>query len=101
MTNSLETMKKPMSTGYYDWQKEHHGTSKLAELQKGTPPQLQMTIPDCRKNWDCHEKIGIAKILGLPEEQPEVSEIPNTQLELPKTQNETTKINSNNTGAET
>ena len=41
-----------------------------------------MTIPDCRKNWDCHEKIGIAKILGLPDEQPEVSEIPNTQLEL-------------------
>ena len=82
MTNSLETMKKPMSTGYYDWQKEHLETSKLAELQKGTPPQLPMTIPDCRKNWDCHEKIGIAKILGLPDEQPEVSEIPNRQLEL-------------------
>ena len=59
-----------------------------------------MTIPDCRK-IGIATKIGIAKMLGLPEEQPEVSETPNTRLELQKTQNETTKINSNNTGAET
>ena len=52
----------------YDWQEKHHETSNLAELQKGTPPQLPMTIPDCRKkkigiamkNWDCQD-IGITR----------------------------------------
>ena len=56
--------------------KEHQETSNLVEIQKGIPHLHPITIPDYKKNWDCQEKIGIAKNLGLPEEQPEVSEIP-------------------------
>ena len=58
-----------------------------------------MTIPDCqeklglpRKNWDCQEKVEIAKKLGLPEEQPEVSEIPKIRLELAKPRTKPPKL---------
>ena len=43
-----------------------------------------MTIPDCQEKLGLPRKIGIAKKLGLPEEQPEVSEIPKIRLELAK-----------------
>ena len=70
---------------------------RITERNTTSTPNDNPRLP--KKNWDCHEKIGIAKILGLPEEQPEVSEIPNTQLELTNP-GRNTKINSNNTGAE-
>ena len=50
-----------------------------------------MTIPDCRK-IGIATKIGIAKMLGLPEEQPEVSETPNIRLELPKPRTKPPKL---------
>ena len=43
-----------------------------------------MTIPNYKKKLGLPRKIGIAKKLGLPEEQPEVSEIPKKNLELAK-----------------
>ena len=43
-----------------------------------------MTIPDYKKKLGLPRKIGIAKKLGLPEEQPEISEIPKKSLELAK-----------------
>ena len=52
---------------------------RITERDTTSTPNDNPRLP---KNWDCHEKIGIAKILGLPDEQPEVSEIPNRQLEL-------------------
>ena len=85
MTNRLETIKSWWSPEIkYDWQKEHQETSNLVEIQKGIPHLHPMTIPDYKKKLGLPRKIGIAKKLGLPEEQPEVSEIPKKSLELAK-----------------
>ena len=99
MTNSLETMKNWCPPEKYDWQENIKKLQTSPNYRKGHHLNSQWQSQITEK-IGIATKIGIAKMLGLPEEQPEVSEIPNTQLELPKTQGETTKISSNNTGAE-
>ena len=66
------------------------GRKNIKKLQtspnyrKGYHLYIQWQSQIAKKNWDCQEKIEIAKKLGLPEELPEVSEIPKKNLDLAK-----------------